>query len=134
MLIRRKKEFYLDNKQNIISSAVVPYDNYDPRTRTWYTLARSKKNLLPRPIMFKATGENGFTYSQQADNQHAVIGLDVSLASLSAFLQQQGYRRAVRRRFCQNQVRSSPASRHPNSCQGINNTAGFAAATGAREC
>jgi methyl-accepting chemotaxis protein len=40
--------------------------------------------------MFKATGETGFTYSQLADNQHAVIGLDVSLASLSAFLQKQG--------------------------------------------
>lgn len=87
----QKKEFYLDNKQNIISSAVVPYDNYDPRTREWFSLARSAKDLITSPnYVFKATGETGFTYSQQADNQHAVIGLDVSLASLSAFLQQQG--------------------------------------------
>lgn len=86
-----KKEFYLDNKQNIISSTTVPYDNYDPRTRGWYTLARSEKALITSPnYIFKATGETGFTYSQQADNQHTVIGLDVSLASLSAFLQQQG--------------------------------------------
>lgn len=87
----QKKEFYLDNKQNVISSAIVPYDNYDPRTRTWYTLARSESGLITSPnYVFRATGETGFTYSQQADNQHAVIGLDVSLASLSAFLQQQG--------------------------------------------
>jgi len=42
----QKKEFYLDNKQNIISSAVVPYDNYDPRTRAWFSLARSEKDLI----------------------------------------------------------------------------------------
>lgn len=87
----QKKEFYLDSQQNIISSAVVPYDNYDPRTREWFTLAHSDKTLITSPnYVFKATGETGFTYSQQADNQRAVIGLDVSLASLSAFLQQQG--------------------------------------------
>lgn len=87
----QKKEFYLDNNQNVISSAIVSYDNYDPRTRTWYTLARSEQGLITSPnYIFKATGETGFTYSQLADNQHAVIGLDVSLASLSGFLQQQG--------------------------------------------
>lgn len=87
----QKKEFYLDNKQNLISSAIVPYDNYDPRSRTWYTLARSETRLVTSPnYVFRATGETGFTYSQLADNQHAVIGLDVSLSSLSAFLQQQG--------------------------------------------
>ncbi len=87
----QKKEFYLDNNQNVISSAIVPYDNYDPRTRTWYTFAHSEQGLITSPnYVFRATGETGFTYSQLADNQHAVIGLDVSLASLSAFLQQQG--------------------------------------------
>lgn len=86
-----KKAFYLDSAQNIISSATVPYDNYDPRTRKWYTLAHDEKGLITSPnYIFKATGETGFTYSQRADNQHAVIGLDVSLALLSAFLQQQG--------------------------------------------
>ena len=68
-----------------------PYDNYDPRTRKWYTLAHDEKGLITSPnYIFKATGETGFTYSQRADNQHAVIGLDVSLTLLSAFLQQQG--------------------------------------------
>lgn len=87
----QKKEFYLDNKQNIISSAIVPYDNYDPRTRPWYMLARAETGLITSPnYVFRATGETGFTYSQQAENQHVVIGLDVSFASLSAFLQQQG--------------------------------------------
>lgn len=87
----QKKASYLDSAQNIISSALVPYDNYDPRARKWYTLARSETGLVTSPnYMFKATGETGFTYSQLADNQHAVIGLDVSLASLSAFLQKQG--------------------------------------------
>lgn len=86
-----KKAFYLDSAQNIILSATVPYDNYDPRTRKWYTLAHDKKGLITSPnYIFKATGETGFTYSQRADNQHAVMGLDVSLALLSAFLQQQG--------------------------------------------
>ena len=86
-----KKEFYLDNQQNVISSGTVPYDNYDPRGRKWFTLASAEKGLITSPnYIFKGTGETGFTYSQQADNQHAVIGLDVSLASLSAFLLQQG--------------------------------------------
>jgi hypothetical protein len=60
--------------------------------------------------MFKATGETGFTYSQLADNQHAVIGLDVSLASLSAFLQNKDYRLAARPQSCQSQVRLLPVS------------------------
>ncbi|WP_437889552.1 HD domain-containing phosphohydrolase [Phytobacter sp. V91] len=87
----QKKEFYLDDQQNIISSVIAPYDNYDPRSREWFTLARAGKGLITSPnYVFRATGETGFTYSRQADNPRAVIGLDVSLASLSEFLQQQG--------------------------------------------
>jgi hypothetical protein len=89
----------------------VPYDNYDPRTRKWYTLAHDEKGLITSPnYIFKATGETGFTYSQRADNQHAVIGLDVSLALLSAFCKNKGYRLAARPPSCQSPVRLLPAS------------------------
>ncbi|TQI80935.1 cache domain-containing protein [Serratia fonticola] len=80
---------YLDGKQQVIAAHVLPFNGYDPRERTWYQLATKSKHLITSPLyIFKGTGETGFTYSRQAESGHAVIGLDISLASLSLFLKQ----------------------------------------------
>jgi hypothetical protein len=85
-----KRFIYLNSQLQVI--AVIPQDNdnYDPRLRDWFILASTSPTLITSPIyIFKATGEAGFTYSRQAENKQAIIGLDVSLASLSQFLVRQ---------------------------------------------
>ncbi|WON78330.1 HD domain-containing phosphohydrolase [Serratia sp. UGAL515B_01] len=85
-----RRIIYLDGNQRIIGQTVMEYDGFDPRKRNWYILASKSQNLITSPLYtFKATGKTGFTYSIQAkNNTHAIIGLDVSLGSLSEFLQQ----------------------------------------------
>ncbi|MEY4476478.1 MAG: hypothetical protein RL248_2245 [Pseudomonadota bacterium] len=85
-----KRFIYLNSQLQVI--AVIPQDNdnYDPRLRDWFILASASPTLITSPLyIFKATGEAGFTYSRQAENKQAIIGLDVSLASLSQFLVRQ---------------------------------------------
>ncbi|PVZ79438.1 metal-dependent phosphohydrolase [Serratia sp. S1B] len=82
------KDIFLDNNQQVIVTKNLPFNHFDPRERPWYQLAAHTKNLVTSPLYtFKATGETGFTYSIQDKNSGAVIGLDVSLASLSLFLE-----------------------------------------------
>ncbi|WP_145601428.1 HD domain-containing phosphohydrolase [Yersinia frederiksenii] len=85
-----KSFIYLDKQQQVIAVMPRDNDNYDPRLRDWFILASASPTLVTSPIyIFKGTGEAGFTYSRQAENKKAIIGLDVSLASLSRFLVRQ---------------------------------------------
>ncbi|CNC21335.1 putative chemotactic transducer-related protein [Yersinia frederiksenii] len=85
-----KSFIYLDKQQQVIAVMPRDNDNYDPRLRDWFILASASPTLVTSPIyIFKGTGEAGFTYSRQAENKKAIIGLDVSLASLSQFLVRQ---------------------------------------------
>ncbi|WP_145555930.1 HD domain-containing phosphohydrolase [Yersinia canariae] len=82
-----KRFIYLNEKQQVIAVMPRDNDNYDPRRRDWFILASASPTLITSPIyIFKGTGEAGFTYSRRSENNQAVIGLDVSLASLSQFL------------------------------------------------
>ncbi len=82
-----KKFIYLNKQQQVIAVIPKDNDNYDPRRRDWFILASATPTLVTSPIyIFKGTGEAGFTYSRQAENKQSIIGLDVSLASLSQFL------------------------------------------------
>lgn len=85
-----KRFIYLNKQQQVIAVMPRDNDNYDPRRRDWFILASASPTLVTSPIyIFKGTGEAGFTYSRQAENKKAIIGLDVSLASLSQFLVRQ---------------------------------------------
>lgn len=85
-----KRFIYLNKQQQVIAVMPRDNDNYDPRLRDWFILASASPTLITSPIyIFKGTGEAGFTYSRQAENKKAIIGLDVSLASLSQFLVRQ---------------------------------------------
>ncbi|CQD51444.1 putative chemotactic transducer-related protein [Yersinia enterocolitica] len=82
-----KRFIYLNEKQQVIAVMPRDNDNYDPRKWDWFILASATPGLITSPIyIFKGTGEAGFTYSRQSENNQAIIGLDVSLASLSQFL------------------------------------------------
>ncbi|AJJ34784.1 HAMP domain protein [Yersinia rochesterensis] len=82
-----KRFIYLNEKLQPIAVMPRDNDNYDPRRRDWFILASASPNLVTSPIyIFKGTGETGFTYSRRSENNQSIIGLDVSLASLSQFL------------------------------------------------
>lgn len=81
---------FIDGNEQVLGNKVFEGDLFDPRTRDWFIQAKAKAGLITsRTYTFKATGEPGFTFSRLADNKEAVIGLDVSLASLSGFLRRQ---------------------------------------------
>ncbi|MHA7846545.1 HD domain-containing phosphohydrolase [Serratia sp. D1N4] len=81
---------YLDSQQQVVADRILDNPPFDPRTRSWFIEAAKQHSLVTSPIYtFKGTGLVGFTYSRQADNGQAVIGLDVTLSLLSQFLQQQ---------------------------------------------
>lgn len=85
-----KDYLFLDLQKNIISSRKVMNEPFDPRLRSWFTQALQNNRMVVSPIyIYKATGEPGITFSKRAVNQHAVVGLDISLAALNQFLQQQ---------------------------------------------
>ncbi|CNI04483.1 putative chemotactic transducer-related protein [Yersinia thracica] len=82
-----KRFIYLNEKLQVIAVMPRDNDNYDPRRRDWFILASASPTLVTSPIyIFKGTGEAGFTYSRRSENNQSIIGLDVSLASLSQFL------------------------------------------------
>ena len=86
-----KRFTYINDRQEVSGVKTIAAAPFDPRTRHWFIQALKTADLIVSPnYRFQATGETGFTYSRLADNQRAVIGLDVSLASLSEFLKQQG--------------------------------------------
>ncbi len=119
------QSIFLDGKQQVMAIKIVPYNNYDPRERTWYQLAVKTQQLITSPLYtFKGTGETGFTYSIQAPDGHAVIGLDVSLASLSLFLQQNlppGSQAAIINSA--NEAIASLPAQNPKSLDGLNSIA-----------
>lgn len=86
-----KRLMSLNEELQVIGTTTSANDPFDPRTRPWFIQASKTSDLITSPnYRFHSTGETGFTYSRRVDNQQAVLGLDVSLASLSQFLKQQG--------------------------------------------
>jgi hypothetical protein len=63
------------------------YASYDPRTRPWFRLAwRSSNQVKTRPYIFFTTGEIGTTLAR-GNRGEAVAGLDITLDSLSEWLE-----------------------------------------------
>jgi HD-GYP domain-containing protein (c-di-GMP phosphodiesterase class II)/cell division protein FtsL len=89
--VRPEKRFIeLNDAAQIVADKPVANDSFDPRTRTWFVEAKNDAAPIASPIYtFKGTGEKGLTFSRRSETGNAVIGLDVSLASLSEFLTRQ---------------------------------------------
>src|SRR5690242_4781057 len=64
---------------------------FDPRTRDWYRAAIARDGaVLIGPYAFFTTREPGITYARRANaEQQAVVGADITLASLSRLLARQ---------------------------------------------
>ncbi|NMG01602.1 GAF domain-containing protein [Azoarcus taiwanensis] len=60
---------------------------YDPTERDWYRTARAHHELvLTEPYVFQSSGALGLTVARRIDEAPGVVGVDLSLAALSAFV------------------------------------------------
>lgn len=85
-----KRLISFNEQLQIIGTKTIADDPFDPRKRSWFIQANKSTGLIAsQNYRFHSTGEIGLTYSRLADNRQTVIGLDVSLTSLSQFLKQQ---------------------------------------------
>ncbi|GGI15982.1 HD domain-containing phosphohydrolase [Oxalicibacterium faecigallinarum] len=83
---------YLDEDLQVLSSEAHPeyLAAFDPRHRGWYQFAQQADTTVTlSPYLFFSTGEVGLTIARRAANDHAVIGADIPLSSLSTALKKQ---------------------------------------------
>ncbi|WP_428852944.1 HD domain-containing phosphohydrolase [Imbroritus primus] len=73
---------FYDAELRLLREDLKPDYDFDPRTRAWYT--HTAKMVLTDPYTFFTTGEAGVTLAQRSARNNGVIGLDVSVADLSA--------------------------------------------------
>jgi len=83
-------EISLDKNLNKISK-ITKSTTYDPSLRPWYKKAQKVNNVTKtQPYMFSNLQAPGVTYAKKiSKNKNAVIGLDISLESLTNLLSQQ---------------------------------------------
>lgn len=85
-----KQFIFLNSDKQAIKTIVPENYDFDPREREWYKSALATSGLVTSPIyVFKLTQESGITFSQKVKGQNVVVGLDLSLNSLSQFMHQQ---------------------------------------------
>ncbi len=81
---------YLFYDENIVplENRPMPKYIYDPRERTWFKTAMERDGaIMSAPYLFFTTRQIGITFSERSPDGHAVVGVDVTLDSLSAVLQ-----------------------------------------------
>ena len=80
----RSQSLFFDQAPGTASAArTIPNDTYDPRTRAWYTSARSDRDqITTEPYVFFSTHNVGTTLARRSGDK-AVIGADLTLAELS---------------------------------------------------
>ncbi|GKT30313.1 hypothetical protein ADUPG1_001473, partial [Aduncisulcus paluster] len=82
---------YLDGGFVTIGSNSDNNPGYDPRLRKWYRSAGGTDLAVLSDIyLFALSGEPGLTVSRQFDGEiPGVLGVDISLANLSGFMEKQ---------------------------------------------
>ncbi|MEZ5571980.1 MAG: transporter substrate-binding domain-containing protein [Halioglobus sp.] len=77
---------YLDDKLNVRLSRWEPTD-YDVSSRPWYTSAITSDTVqFTEPYIFAQLGAPGRTFSKRLKNSDTVVAIDMTLATISAFL------------------------------------------------
>ena len=75
---------FYDAQLKLLSTALRPEYQFDPRTHPWYQEAQHRRaQILTAPYLFFTTQELGITLSQPSAEGTAVLGLDVALSDLS---------------------------------------------------
>jgi adenylate cyclase len=88
---RREAWKFLNPDRQIVGSRVGPAVSYDPRQRPWYRQAiESEHAVWTEPYAYAQPREVGLTIARRFDAAvPGVLGVDLTLASLSTFLHQQ---------------------------------------------
>ena len=82
------ENIFLDNNLEQLSASDAFITGYDPRIRQWYNLALKSTTFVHSDFYeFFTTGDTGVTIAQQIGNTGDVIGVDITLNSLAATLQ-----------------------------------------------
>lgn len=82
----RSQSLFFDQELNLISRQDNPDDTYDPRTRPWFSSARSDSDqITTAPYLFFSTHNVGTTLARRS-GPHAVMGADLTLSELSETL------------------------------------------------
>lgn len=83
-------EEHFDSSFNLESTAALELDAYDPTARPWYSLATASDELVwTEPYVFFSSQQPGVTASKAirvGGEVVAVVGVDVELSGLAAFL------------------------------------------------
>lgn len=86
----RRNFLYFDDQLNLLRNDDKPEYLYDPRERGWYQASVNTDQQIMSPMyVFASSREIGTTLSRRAKNQHAVIGIDISLRTFSDLLRAQ---------------------------------------------
>ncbi|RNF35112.1 cache domain-containing protein [Paracoccus methylarcula] len=89
---RRSEQIWRDANFREIKSEVDPTDNFDPRTRPWYTRARDTLDTIwTDPYIFFTAQQPGITLAAPvrkdgAQGIRGVVGVDIEISSISEFL------------------------------------------------
>lgn len=82
--------FFYDEKLLLLAKQEHPEDAFDPRTRDWHMNAiKITGHSFTDPYFFYGTSELGITVARRSSDLQRVIGLDMSLYSLSQMLDTQ---------------------------------------------
>ncbi len=66
--------------------------DYDPRSRSWYQQATASQQVTQTaPYLFAQLQQPGQTLAKSLTDQQSVLGMDLLLTSLSAFLRERGF-------------------------------------------
>ncbi|MGB5866450.1 MAG: HD domain-containing phosphohydrolase [Arcobacteraceae bacterium] len=86
---RIRVQEYLDTNLNIIRKTTES-TLYNPTQRPWYKQAMTSSEMIKTdPYMFSNLESLGVTYSKKVQNSNTVMSIDISLSSLTKFLQTQ---------------------------------------------
>ncbi len=87
---RQVSSVRLDAAGQILDHALAPGDDFDPRTRSWYTGALATDGVFwSQPYIFYTTRAPGITAAirlLQSGSTERVFGVDITLKALSGFL------------------------------------------------
>lgn len=89
--VRLKRESFLDKNLNFIRENKTK-TKYNPTKRPWYISALKSKDIIKTsPYQFTNLDGKGVTYAKKILNSKNIIGVDISLRSLTSFLKKQQY-------------------------------------------
>jgi adenylate cyclase len=83
-------QFY-DEERRLVGSRGLRFSSYDPTTRPWFRLAIDTEGVVRTPYyIFTSTNSLGLTFAHRFDaNVPGVVGVDISLDSLSKYFRDQ---------------------------------------------